>query len=274
MRLGLSSYTLTWSVGVPGYETPGQPLSAYELIELAAAHGLDLVQMADNMPLDSLTAGELAELRQFADRSGVALEVGTRGTSPALLLTYLNIAEALGSPFVRTLITEPDLDRAEAELHEVLPHYAGKGIAIAVENYGLHTTVQLADLFRATDSPFLGCCLDTVNSFGALEAPDVVIDRLLPYTINLHIKDFDIRRVDHQMGFEIIGAPAGAGRLAIGELKEKLHRAGRNATAVLELWTPYAGSVGETIALERSWMEQSLHYLRSIRLMDNDESAS
>ena len=64
-------------------------------------------------------------------------------------------------------------------------------------------------LSRRSQLPYVGICLDTVNSFGSLEGPEVVIETLAPYTVNLHIKDFDIRRTDHNMGFTIFGTPAG-----------------------------------------------------------------
>src|SRR5690606_3569107 len=108
---------------------------------------------------------------------------------------------------------------------------------------------------------FLGCCMDTVNSFSALDAPDRVISDLMPYLVNLHIKDFDITRIDHQMGFVVLGKPAGYGKLNIPQLFEAMRSNGRKANAILELWPPYQGSVEKTVALENEWLEQSLEYL-------------
>ncbi|REE70554.1 sugar phosphate isomerase/epimerase [Paenibacillus taihuensis] len=259
MRLGLSSFTLTWSVGVPGYETPDNPLSAEDLIQLTHSRGLRLLQIADNLPLHLKSEEELARIKQTAEAYGVSIEVGTRGTEPSNLLAYLAIARTFGSPIVRTIITTPDLHAAELQLREVLPAYESAGITLAIENHGMHTTKQLVQLFESLASPHVGCCLDTVNSFGALENPDTVIDRLVPYLVNLHIKDFDIKRVDHQMGYAILGTPAGAGKLNIGYLMDGIARHGKGAaSAILELWTPYTTSVAETIALEQLWMDESI----------------
>jgi sugar phosphate isomerase/epimerase len=117
-------------------------------------------------------------------------------------------------------------------------------------------------MIRRVDSPFLGACLDTVNSFGALETPQQAAAALLPLTTCLHVKDFDIVRVDHRMGFSIVGTPAGRGRLDIPGLIRSVRANGRDCSVILELWPPYAGSAEQTAAREREWAEQSIQLLR------------
>lgn len=261
MLWGISSYALAWSIGVPGYPPPVEPLTPVGLLDLAAQRGVRLVQIADNIPLHRLPEPELTALGTHAESRGITLEVGTRGTQPELLLEYLEIARRLGSRLVRTLITEPSLTQATSDIAAVLPRYEQAGVLLAIENHGLHTTAQLSGLFDAFSSASLGCCLDTVNSFGALEAPDTVIRALAPYTVNVHFKDFEIKRADHQMGFVLSGTPAGYGKLDLQALLACLRPYGKRYTTVLELWPPYTGSVEETIALERQWLQLSVDYL-------------
>jgi len=64
-------------------------------------------------------------------------------------------------------------------------------------------------------NPFVGICMDTVNSLGILETPRQVVAMLGPYVQNLHIRDFTIRRLPSKMGYEVIGCPAGKGKLEI-----------------------------------------------------------
>lgn len=262
MQLGISSYTFTWSIGVPGYDRPDTPMDASALLRTAAEHGLHLVQIADNMPLHSMDGAELDRLSALAREWGIRLEVGTRGTEPGLLLTYLELARRLDARLCRTLITTEDMEEACRDLSAVLPAFEAAGIILAVENHGLHTTEQLAGLFRRLHSPMLGCCLDTVNSFGALESPDQVTAALAPFTANLHLKDFDIRRSPHMMGYEVTGTAAGDGRLRIPDTIGTVASLGRpGTTAILELWTPYMDSVEATIRLEQEWFGRSLAYL-------------
>jgi sugar phosphate isomerase/epimerase len=109
-----------------------------------------------------------------------------------------------------------------------------------------------------------GICLDTVNSFGALEGPEVVVRQLAPYTLNLHVKDFTIERVASKMGFILTGSPAGRGRLDLPWLLRQLRLAGRDVNAILETWPPFGRTLEETLARERSWVEASVRHLRQL----------
>lgn len=271
MEVGIGSYCLTWAIGVNGYPEPDHPLNEGGLLDLASQLGVKRVQFADNMPLHHLDADMLKRLSNQAKQCGIALEVGTRGSAPSLLLQYLDIAAILDAKLVRTLLTEPDLEICRADLAEVLPAYAAADVELALENHGLHTSYDLSDLIRGIGNPVLGCCLDTVNSFGSLEGPEQVIRNLAPHVINLHLKDFVIRRHPHRMGFEISGAPAGQGRLNIPQLwatvKAAAAAAGRQEPGViLESWVPWQGSTTDTIRLERQWLEESLIWLRTAGL--------
>ncbi|MDG0789893.1 sugar phosphate isomerase/epimerase [Cohnella ginsengisoli] len=270
MSWGIGSYSLTWAIGVPGYEPPNRPLAARDLLAAAKDVGAGVVQYADNLPLHALSESELGELVRLAREWDIGLEAGLRGTAPESLALYAELAVQIGSPIVRTLITEPDIRSAYRDLEASLSDYESKGIVLAIENHGLHTTDRLVALFEHFDSPSLGCCLDTVNSFGALEGPDTVIRALAHYTVNLHIKDFEIKRVDHQMGFSVLGTPAGQGRLNWPLLREALRKSGRTPNWILELWTPFAGSVERTIELEREWFEASIPFVRGEWKNEND----
>jgi len=267
MRLGLGSYALAWAVGVPGFPAPARPLDAFGLLAAARELGAPLVQFCDNLPLDPLTAAELQRLRGESTTAGIALEVGCRGTAPELLLRYLEIARALDARLVRTLISASGptgLAAAEPDLCTVLPAFQRAGVILAIENYEAHPVSAFAELIRRIGSPSLGVCLDTLNSLGALESPAAVIEDLLPLAASIHIKDFDIRRVEHRMGFVVEGTSAGHGRLDIPGLVAGARAAGRDPSVVLELWTPWRGGVEETVELERAWARESMSCLGRI----------
>lgn len=167
MQLGISTYTFTWSIGVPGYPVPHNPLYIDDLLHIAKDNQVSLVQIADNMPLHLMEPVAIIQIRELAQQLGITIEVGTRGTEPGHLLAYLNIAKTLNATLLRTLITIADMEAAENQLREVLPKFEEAGIVIAVENHGLHTTNELTTLFNNLDSSYIGSCLDTVNSFSA-----------------------------------------------------------------------------------------------------------
>lgn len=266
MKLGIGSYTYTWAVGVPGYEAPARPLDAAGLVRLAADLGVAVVQICDNLPLDGLSTAELAELANLARELGITLELGTRSSTPGNLRRHIAIAQALGCTLLRTLLLEDGreigISRGYDLLAQVLPDLRSAGVTLAIENHDGHRVAELAELIARLDTPDVGICLDTVNSFGALEAPDTVIGALAPLTVNLHVKDFVIERLDHKMGFQIRGCPAGQGRLEVPALLRRLRSLGRDPNVILELWTPWQGALAHTMALENVWAQESLTFLK------------
>lgn len=267
MRLGISSYTFSWAVGVPGREPP-EPLTPLGLLDKAVSLGVRLVQVIDNMQLFGRPGAEIEAFRNRAVDLGIEIEIGTSGIRPDHLAAFLSLAQRLGSKIVRVLTDtaddKPSVADVEALLRESLPGYEKAGVCIAVENHDRIPTGEIARIMERIASPCLGVCLDTVNSFGALEGPEVVVRNLAPWVVNLHLKDFWIRRADHQMGFVIEGRPAGQGRLNVPWLLDELRKAGSDPNVVLELWTPEEPSLAETIAKEERWAWESISYLRGL----------
>lgn len=259
--MGVGSYTFTWRIGVPGYPQPAFPLDAEGLVNEAVSRGVRVVQMCDNLRLEALSGENLARLAARARRAGVTLETGTRGTGLDHLRQFADLSRALGAQLMRTTVTG-ELAEAEQHLRAALGHFEACGVVCALENYERHPVRDLAAMIRRIGSPFVGACLDTVNSFGAVETPQEVIDTLLPLAVSVHLKDFDIVRADHRMGFAVVGTPAGKGRLGIPRLIECAKANGRNPNAILELWTAFEGTVEHTVAREEEWVSQSIEFLR------------
>jgi len=112
------------------------------------------------------------------------------------------------------------------------------------------------------DSEYVGICLDTVNSLGALEGSEAVVEVLGRWAVTLHVKDIVVRRAVHSMGFTIEGRPAGQGQLDIPWLLRRLREMGRDPNAILELWTPPEETLAETMAKEAAWATAGVEYLR------------
>jgi sugar phosphate isomerase/epimerase len=266
MQIGISSYTLPWSIGVRGFPHLVPRLTAQGLLEEAHRLGVHVVQFADNLPLHDLSAAELRRLSAMASEWGIEIEVGTRGVEPSHLLSYLDIAMRVGARLLRTLTYRADglqdLDHTARWIREVLPAFAASGVAIAIENYERHTSAEFRRLVEDIASPWFGICLDTVNSLGALESPRVVVAELGDYVLNLHVKDFRIGRSASTMGFEVTGCAAGDGRLDVPWLLEEMRTRGRDPNLIIELWPPYPGSIEEAVKTEREWCERSVHFMK------------
>ena len=229
--------------------------------------GVGVVQIADNLPLHALTPPALARLAEGARSRGVDIEVGTRGIGERNLDRYLDIAEVVGSPIIRVVIDDGSDQPTPSEVIERLRPFAKKfrdrKVRLAIENHDRFAAEQLAAIVTRLGD-WTGICLDTVNSFAALEPPTVVIEALAPHAINLHVKDFAVVRANHQMGFTIEGRPVGGGQLDVGKLLHAVTTTGDVATAVIELWTPQRADLFETIQTESAWALKSLAYLRDV----------
>ena len=267
MQLGLSSYTYAWAVGVPG-SLPPKPLSSYDLIDKAFSSGVNLVQIADNLPLENLSAAELQNLLSHANNKNVSIEMGGRGLTPEHTYTCLKTAETLHSPILRMVIDgqgfEPDLLSVIEIIKELLHEFKSRKIRLAIENHDRFKAHEFEKIIQSVGSEWVGICLDSVNSMGAGEGFKEVSKILLPYTINLHIKDFSIRRVSHKMGIIIEGTPAGKGMLNIKETVEQLSRMNKCQSAILELWTPPEAEIEETVKKEDEWAKESIRFLKTI----------
>ena len=226
---------------------------------------VSVVQIADNLPLDSLSAAELHDLREQAADLGLSIEVGTRGVEPDVLRKYLRIADNLDARLMRTLVSCPgrrlSLEDAENCLRPLLPEFADHGIMLSLENYEAYPCIELAKLVRRLESNYIGICLDTVNSLGALEVPKCVVETLAPLTVNLHIKDFVIERIPAKIGFLVRGAQAGCGLLDIPWILRQMPP-DRDLSVILEQWPPLESSVEAAVALEQEWATGGVEYLR------------
>ncbi len=260
MKLGIGSYTFTWAIGVPGH-LPPRPMDTFELLEQAHQLGAEVVQYCDNLPLTALSPSERKKLKQKAKIYTIDIEIGTRGIAPENLLEHLELAHFFGSTFVRVVIDkgqdQPGPATVVARLKPLQREFGA--VKLGIENHDRFPVEVLKWMVEELGPDWVGIVLDTVNSLGAAEGVEFVVQTLAPYTLNLHIKDFVVRRASHQMGFSVEGSAAGQGLLNVPWL---LDQVSPDINGILELWTPPQESLEATLELERSWAVQSMNYLK------------
>ncbi|AXC13891.1 hypothetical protein ACPOL_4619 [Acidisarcina polymorpha] len=265
MKLGIGTYTFAWSIGAPGYQ-PEKPLNALDLLSLASALEVGVVQYGPNLPIDGLPTDELHQLMRCASARHIEIEIGTQGLDPEYLARQIDLAKQVGSATLRWSIDEANsvqigIDAVEDCVQRVLLNLERARVRLAIENSCI-PSVLLAKMLQRVDSAWVGVTLDTVNSLAIPEGPACVIENLAPYIASLHIKDYQISRMQHRMGFIVEGRPAGAGQLDVPSLIASLRAMRVNANAILELWPPEQSSISETVALEHRWAVESISYLR------------
>lgn len=222
-RFGVGSYTWPW-------EARAGTLTAKLVAERAVSAGFDTVQLCDNIPLTGLRPEDFPP--------DLTVELGTRGL--ASLPDALKLAEKLRSPLLRLVIDahahEPEPGEIVETVRGFLPALESQGCTLALENHDRLSARTLAEIVVSLDSPFVGICLDTANSLGAGEGLETVLSHLAERAVCLHLKDIQVRRVSHLMGFDVLGCEPGTGLI---DFTETLARTTpRCQSVILEQWPP------------------------------------
>ncbi len=264
MKIGLGTYALAWSIGVPG-RVPENPMDIMGFLQFASNLGFELVQIADNLPLEHLSETELLEIKKQALHRGISLEIGTRGLTLENVRNHIRIAGILGAHLLRIVIDqkgyEPKLPEVHTMLRQIIPLLEQSNIRLAIENHDRFKAREFREIIDRAKSPLVGICLDSVNSIGADEGFETVFEILSPVTINFHLKDYTIKRKPHMMGFDISGTPAGQGILPIRNVVNMLETIGRCHSMILELWPAPEADIESTITKEHEWVRESARYL-------------
>lgn len=267
MKLGLGSYAFRWNIGI-GDQHPPQPMTAFDLLDEAHARGLEVVQYADNLPLDRLTEADHDRLATIAADRGMTLELGTQSFDADQVARYLVIGQRIGARILRVALDEadarmpvPDLAR---QLRPLLDDARQAGIRIAIENHFNYPSPRMVDLLKMVDDPQLGICLDVANSICAGEWTEETVGLLAPYTINLHLKDYVITPDPYGVGFRIQGVPLGQGRAPLDWVLAQLTHCPPETSCILEHWLPLGGDADAARAQERPWLDQTVAHARCI----------
>ncbi|AGI74143.1 xylose isomerase TIM barrel domain-containing protein [Octadecabacter arcticus 238] len=262
MKLGLGSYAYRWSIGIND-QFPTKPLDAFDLLDRAEALGLEVVQYADNMPLDRYSEADHHRLYEVAQVKGLTLELGTQCFDAEEVDRYLKIGQRLHSKIMRVALDEADGHISVSELAELLRPRIDKaraaGMKIAIENHFNYPSARMIELLDKVNDDHLGVCLDVANSICANEWPEETIAMLAPYTINLHLKDYEITPDKNGVGFRIHGVLLGQGRAPIDWTLDMLKHCPADMSVILEHWLMIDDEgLDVAVAKEQPWIEQTV----------------
>lgn len=263
MQLGLSSYAYGWAVA-QGLEC----FDEHTLLDRARAFDLSLVQFGDHIPLAQFDVARLQRLRARAQHQAITLEMGGRTLTPHNLRNHISLCEQMDSRLLRFVIDGPDFEPEPEEVaaivREQVARLEGLGVTLGIENHDRLGVRVLARIMEEVGSPNVGICLDTANSLGAGEGLGEVLQVLARHTVSLHLKDFCIRRVASQMGFDVLGCAAGQGMMDAPSVVAQVAIWGRCASAVVETWTPGQAGAPGLLEAERQCARASVEYLRGL----------
>jgi 3-oxoisoapionate decarboxylase len=264
-KIGVGSWTFPWATGTVQNRRPEAILDPVGVVQRAIDIGVHVVHFLDNLPLDSFNDAMLERARDLAREHKIEVEVGTRGTEPEHLLKYLRIAQKMDARLLRTMggwhgAPAPG-EEIRSNFRKVLPQFSNAGVRIALENYEAYSTAEIGAIAREMDSPSFGVCLDLTNSFAAMESADEILANLAPVTINVHLKEFAVERLEYLMGFAFRGKPTGQGVLPLRKIFETLLANSRKTNVIVEQWPPFHENLQKTIDMEFEWAKQGVDYL-------------
>jgi sugar phosphate isomerase/epimerase len=203
MKLGVDIFSLRFN-----------DWDAFRHLSYAADIGLDVVHFSDLSTFRSDDPGYLREVRQEADRLGLAVEVGMgsicptstrfepeRGTAAEQLSRMIRIAVVLGSPAVRCYLggnadrhtaipLSAHIDATIATCRAVRDEALAAGVKIAIENHaGDLQGRELKELIERAGPDFVGACIDSGNPLWVAESPHTTLEHLAPFVTMSHVRD-------------------------------------------------------------------------------------
>ena len=226
--IGLCIYGIGYTVGFVGRGTPrgnAEPLTPHQFLDLAAQKGLSSVETTLRYIAADEDPQALADFHAHAQELGLQLVTAGPAIDPVPFRQHLKLAASLGVKTVRCTLSSilmgdrspigglPGWQRHLADmaqrLTEIAPVAEDLGIRIGVENHQDATSSDLIWLCEAVDSPNVGVTLDTGNPLAVAEDPVEFAQRILPYLVHVHLKDY--RMMATEQGYRLFHCPIGAG---------------------------------------------------------------
>ena len=237
------------------FGTPERILSADRLMRLAAeigaagAHGgmtdvsfdwargtrrlkeeLDMyLEIQTFLPRPDLVEGPRPDPAEFEHAVKVAKEAGA---------TSLRVVCLLGRRY-ELMHSLDEWKQAVEGFHRqiaaAVPIVERHRMPLGIENHKDWRVDQQVALLERYSSEYLGVCLDTGNNLAVLDDPMETIEKLAPWTFNVHFKDMAMEECES--GFLLSEVPLGEGMLDMPRITDIIRRARPDVRFSLEMIT-------------------------------------
>jgi sugar phosphate isomerase/epimerase len=249
MRFGLAAYSFPWRCGFTEYGTVGlcpSPYTAYDLLGLAAHHGLAVLELPFQLFPD-LSPATLATFRARADELGLSLVCDSGVVDVPTLEQHIPAAAVLGATTLRVTLStilegrrgqapggwEPYLAEMIRRLKVLRPIAEHYGVRVAPENHQDATTDDLLRICDEVGGDCIGVTLDAVNPLAVGEHHHQAARRLGSRIANVHIKDYWM--YPSTSGYRLVRCAVGDGVLDLAGLLPILAEVAPDVTCNIEL---------------------------------------
>jgi sugar phosphate isomerase/epimerase len=193
------------------------------------------------------------KVRRMKDELDMYVEIQTflprDGEDPAVFEHAVKVAKEAGASSLRVVCllgrryemfdTPADWDAAVEVFHRqvatAVPIVETHRMRLGIENHKDWRVDQQVELLRQYSSEYVGVTLDTGNNLSVLDDPMETVEKLAPYTFNVHFKDMALQETE--TGFLMSEVPLGEGLLDLTRMVDTIRRARPEVDFSLEMIT-------------------------------------
>ena len=201
-------------LGFDTYSLRAFQWKAPELLDFAAQHKLDTIQISSLGDYESLDPAYLKKVKDQADRLHIHVDGGTGCICPSShsfskngppardrVLQGLRVAKAMGAKAMRCFLgagpdrigepgIEAHMENTIKVFRSVRSEALDSGVKIALENHnGDLQAREVKTIIEESGKDFVASNLDTGNPIWVVEDPMVTLEVLAPYVVTTHIRD-------------------------------------------------------------------------------------
>ncbi|MBM7583410.1 sugar phosphate isomerase/epimerase [Caldicoprobacter guelmensis] len=273
VRIGIGSFAFRYNIGFGDF-IPPKPMTTIDFLQEAHRLGFSLVQLCENLNYATLSYKEIMSIANVAKELGISIEVGLRGLSRENLLHHIKLAELLSSCFIRIVPGElksspeknPDelMKKSINILKNVLPICKEKNIKLGIEDNFILPLDYLIQIVEEIADEHVGLIMDTTNCLGFINQPEEVLDKMKPYLLSVHLKDYKVEKVEG--GYLISSVPLGEGWLNVEEFIKKVLSINPTISIIIEysMRRDYSASVEQILKWEKESVEKNARYIRKL----------
>jgi sugar phosphate isomerase/epimerase len=192
-------------------------------------------------------------VRRMKDDLDMYVEIQTflprDGEDPSVFEHAVKVAKEAGASSLRVVCllgrryemfdTRADWDAAVAAFHRqiaaAVPVVEKHRMRLGIENHKDWRVDQQVALLQQYSSEYVGVTLDTGNNLSVLDDPMETVEKLAPWTFNVHFKDMALQETP--TGFLMSEVPLGDGLLDLKRMVDTIRRARPEVYFSLEMIT-------------------------------------
>jgi len=271
MLLGLDSYSYHLAFGRHEDFRPTKPINIFDFINKVSDLRLAGLQI-DPMHLTSNDTIFLQKIRQKADSKNLFIEYGVASVHRDVIEEGVRICNILDSPILRTFIgydryssaidLRDKIDLAVKEIRASLKILEKGNVKLAIENHGDVNSFELVKIIEEINHPNVGICLDVGNSLCTLENPLEALERMAPFAVTTHFKDYTVKMTNY--GCKIVGVELGQGVLPLEIMLDIIEQESGLDRLILEIPIEAEKDEQETLRKEERAVANSVVYCREV----------